>query len=74
MKQDADAAAHADDASLPTRERELKPGMGGRISIDGRSLPTRERELKQGDACRVEVLLWSLPTRERELKRCQGKR
>ena len=32
--------------SLPTRERELKPSVGGEEGGAPRSLPTRERELK----------------------------
>ena len=32
--------------SLPTRERELKPGIGRGIDVGSLSLPTRERELK----------------------------
>ena len=55
-------------ASLPSRERELKPSHAKRKSSGNASLPSRERELKRRRDHRRYMQGRSLPSRERELK------
>ena len=56
------------DASLPSRERELKQAEMYKAQISQLSLPSRERELKLESLLVSGLLTMSLPSRERELK------
>ncbi len=74
MKQ-VDLTYDADmNASLPARERGLKPIHANRAAMDTLSLPARERGLKQQFLHLIIIVFGSsLPARERGLKQYLAK-